>query len=288
MKNSETSKPSRLKNVYHHQRRLNAGLKEAFSYAAGSLIANRWQIIQTFKRDFISLSTLTRWGAIWNYVLPVVPLGAYVMLAAMRLFPRFGDVAAAVYITMGVSLWFLFAGLIRAPITVLARDYKMLAQTNTPIFPAIVSSISQLAFETLLRFAVVAVVFGFFQGIPHWHALAAPFLIFFGALLFLSFGLLLALFNLAFRDIANIVTIVLTYGIFFSGVIFPLGQGKVMSYFLMSNPFYVFIENIRAATVGAPFVYVESLVGFSVAAVVMFIVSILFAYRSELRLRGLV
>lgn len=274
--------------VYHRQRRLNAGFREAFGYTVGSLISHRWQIIQTFKRDFIGLSDLTRWGAIWNYVLPLVPLGAYVMLMALRLFPKFGEVNGVVYITMGVTLWYLFAGLLRTPISILERDYRMLARMNTPIFPAIASSVSQLAFETSLRLVVVAIVFGIFQGVPSWKIVFAPVLVLFACMLFSGIGLALALFNLALRDISKIVGIVLTYGIFFSGVIFPMGGGRTISYVLMSNPFYIFIENIRASAVGAPFVHVKILIGFCIAAIIVFALAVRLAYRAELRLRGLV
>lgn len=274
--------------IYNQRLRLRAPLGEAAEYALGSLITHRWQIIQTFRRDFTGLSDLTRWGAFWNYALPIVPLGVYVLLMALRLFPSFGEVSGVVYITMGVTLWFLFSGLLRSPVAAIERDFKSLARTDTPIFVAIATSVSTLFFETMVRAIVVIAVFIAFQGAPSWKIVYAPAFLVFGALLFASIGVILALFNLAYRDIAKILGVTLAYGIFFSGVIFPLQGGAVMDAILRANPFFVFIENIRSACVGGGIVYPSSLATFCALSVALSAIAVIFAYRSEFRLRGLV
>lgn len=272
--------------VHHRLTRRGAGFREALEHTFGALIAHRWQIIQTFKRDFANQSNLTRAGAFWNYVLPIVPLGAYVLLMAMRLFPSFGAVNGVVYITYGTTLWFLFSGFLRAPISLVEGQFSSLAKTNTPVVAATVASVSTLMFETIVRLVVVLAVFAIFQGMPSWRIVFTPFLMFAGSLFFFSVGLFLALFNLAYRDIAKIVSIVLAYGIFFSGVIFPMGDGPVVSRLLSFNPFYVFIENIRGLSVGADVSYPYSLAVFCALSFISFLVAVRLTYRAELRLRG--
>ena len=166
---AETLEPELPLTVYHRLSRRDASLKDALEHTIGSVIAHRWHILQTFKRDFTSQSNLTRGGALWNYILPLVPLGAYVLLMAMRLFPSFGAVNAVVYITFGVTLYFLFSGLVRIPITVLEGQFSSLSKSNTPIISATIASVSQLMFETLIRSALVIVVFIAFQGAPSRH-----------------------------------------------------------------------------------------------------------------------
>ncbi|MGE0180712.1 MAG: ABC transporter permease [Parvularculaceae bacterium] len=273
---------------YHRLSRSGAGLADALRSAASSLIAYRWQIVQSFKRDFASLSNMTRWGAVWNFILPLAPLGVYVMLTSLRVFPKFGGVEAAVYITMGVTLWFLFSGLLRTPISTLESDFKTLARMNMPVFPAIISGYSQLAFDTCLRLVVVAIVFALMQGAPSWKLVYAPIFAILGSILFAGLGLILALFNLAYRDISKLIGVALTYGIFFSGVIFPLSGLPYIDYILAANPFYVFIENIRVATIGGAIEYPAALAFFSVAGMFLFAFAVVFAHRAELRLRGLV
>jgi ABC-type polysaccharide/polyol phosphate export permease len=273
--------------VYRADSRSRSGLKEAFEHAAGSIIAYRWQILQSFKRDFLHLSTLTRWGAFWNYVLPLTPLGVYVMLTSIRVFPKFGGVEPVVYITMGVTLWYLFSGLMKSPISILESDFRTLARTNMPMAPAFVAGASQLAFETCLRLFVVTLLFAFLQGPPAWTIVLALPLLLLACIFFTGVGIVLGLFNLAYRDISKIVSILLTYGIFFSGVIFPLPGGQIAAVAHVGNPFYVFIENIRAMTIGGPIENPMALAAFSVGGLVFFSLAILLSYRSELRLRGL-
>tara|TARA_R110000868_G_scaffold297168_4_gene557466 strand:+ start:1290 stop:2168 length:879 start_codon:yes stop_codon:yes gene_type:complete len=283
---AETLEPELPLTVYHRLSRRDASLKDALEHTIGSVIAHRWHILQTFKRDFTSQSNLTRGGALWNYILPLVPLGAYVLLMAMRLFPSFGAVNAVVYITFGVTLYFLFSGLVRIPITVLEGQFSSLSKSNTPIISATIASVSQLMFETLIRSALVIVVFIAFQGAPSWHVIFIIPLLPCAMLLFFSLGIILAQFNLAYRDVAKIVSIVLTYGLFFSNVIFPMGNGPVITQILSFNPFYIFIENCRGLAIGAPLVHVNSLIGFGCLSVMIFLIAVRLTYRAELRLRG--
>lgn len=255
-------------------------------YAFKSLLTYRWLISQTFKRDFKSLSNVTQAGTFWNFVLPLVPLGAYVMLMALRMFPTFGNVSGIVYITSGVTVWFLLAGLVRSPISVLEKHLASPSSANTPSLVAIVSGITQLAFETLVRFGVVIPIFFYFQGLPSIQVILVPFVLLCGVLLFSGLGIILGLLNLALRDISKITGIFLTYGLFFSGVIFPLGSSGLVGKIMQCNPFFVIIENVRSLAIGNGITYPVSLSVIAILSIIVFAVSVRTLHRSELRLRG--
>ncbi len=250
------------------------------------IVQHRWQIRQMFRQDFMRSFQFTRFGSVWNYILPLVPITVWVMLNALRFFPSFAGVSSVVYVTMGVTLWFLFAGLVSTPISVIESRLKDVVRSKIPIIGLVIASLAKLSFDTLVRLAGAAAVFVIFHGAPHWLAIAALFVAVLGVLFFSAVGLILAVFNLAFRDINKIVTIALSYGIMLSSVIFPLDRIEFLAKASLFNPFYIFIDSIRTLTVFGEVRHPAALVVFSLAGLFMFAFAARVIRRAEARLKG--
>lgn len=247
----------------------------------------RWHIGVTFKKSFNAQSQLTRLGTTWNYVLPLVPITVYSALMAMRLFPSFDGVSALLYIAIGVTAWFYFAGLIRGPIDTAASQIRSITRSGFPLSSAIVANFAQLTFETSVRLVAVVVVFALTQGLPAWEIIFVPLPIAFGTLFFLGFGLTLSMLNLVYRDVAKLVTIALQYGILLSSVVFPLEHIPRMAGLLLLNPFYIFIDSIRSLAVSGTLHHPLALGIYSLLGMAMFLLGCKVFYTLELRFRGL-
>jgi ABC-type polysaccharide/polyol phosphate export permease len=251
------------------------------------IVTFRWHIGVSFAKGFAAQSQLTRLGVIWNYVLPLVPISVYSALMALRLFPSFGNVSGLVYIAIGVTLWFYFSGLVRGPIDTTAAQIRSISKTGIPLSGSIVASFAQLAFETTVRLAAVVVVFALLQGVPAWQVVLVPIPILFGTLLFLGLGLMLAMLNIVYRDVSKLIGIALQYGIFLSGVIFPIDQIPALSAVLQVNPFFIFIESVRSLAVLGTLPHPIALAVFSALGVAVFLLGVKVFYMLELRFRGL-
>ncbi|MEL6371093.1 MAG: ABC transporter permease [Pseudomonadota bacterium] len=247
---------------------------------------HRWHIAQLFRRDFFANSRLTRFGSVWNYILPLVPLTVWVLLNALRLFPGFNGVSSVVYVTLGITFWFLFAGFVSVPIGTIESRIKEVARSQMPLVGMIIAGFATLSFDTLVRIVGTAIVFAIFHGLPDWKIILVPIVVFFGTLFFSGLGLTLGVFNLAYRDIGKLVTIALQYGILLSSIIFPLDQIEFLGKISLFNPFYVFIDAIRTLTVFGEIRHPVPLAVFSGLGVLIFLFSCRLLYISQSRLKG--
>lgn len=272
--------------VYRPDARLSEGAFGALRQLWIELIKFRWHIWVSFSSDFNSRMRLTHLGTAWNFILPLVPLMIYSTLMAVRVFPQFGGVDPIVYVTLGVTAWFFFAGLISGPITLVQNKKRELSRTRLPLMSVVVSGFAQNVFDTFVRLSVTIVIFLLVQGAPAWQVCFVPLLLIPATLLCFGLGLILAVLNCAYLDTRQVVLIVLQYGLFLSGVIFPIGRIPGANQFLAFNPLFVFIENIRSLPVRGTFVHVPSLIGFSILSVVVFVLACRLFYVLEPRILG--
>lgn len=258
----------------------------ALKALALQIVRHRWHIRQLFIRDFASSYQLTRFGVVWNYLLPIVPITVWVLLSALRMFPSFEGVSSVVHVTMGVTLWFLYSGLVMSPISTVESKIREGTKSEMPLIGFVIAGFAQLFFDTLVRAIATASVFAFFQGASSIAILAAPLVVMAGSLFFTGVGLILAIFNLAYRDIVKIVGMLLQYGMLLSGVVFPIDEIPVLSDYVALNPFYVFVESVRTLSVSGTLQHPVALAGFSFAGILIFAFACRFFCASEKRLKG--
>lgn len=272
--------------VYSAKKHERVSAFEAVRALATEIWTHRWHIAQIFRRDFANTYRLTRFGAIWNYILPLVPISVWVTLNSLRLFPVFDGVKSVVYVTMGVTAWFFFAGFVSVPISTVESKIKEVSRSQLPLIGVIIASFANLIFDTLVRFAGVVIVFAIFQGAPHWQVIFAPLVVLSGMLFFSGLGLTLAVFNLAYRDVAKVVSIILQYGMLLSSVVFPFDHMPPLSEISLFNPFYVFIDATRTLAVFGELRHPIALGVFSFVGVLLFLFSCRLIYVAQPRLKG--
>jgi lipopolysaccharide transport system permease protein len=242
----------------------------------------RWQIGVNFRRDFRLLYKKTGLGWFWAFALPVVPITIYVLLAKLRFFPQADGMDPAVYITTGVTLWFLFSGAVLLPLQSVESQGGIAVRTEYPLIGVVMASFAQLVFDTLVRIAAVAVVFAYTQTVPPWHVLAAPFLVTVLLPLFFGLGLIFSIANVAFSDVGKVATIALQYGIFLSAVIFPLPER-----FIIWNPFALALDSVRDLLVTGDINHPVPLLILVGVGLLVLLIGVRLFHRMEYRVKGL-
>lgn len=273
--------------VYRPDSRFATGWLSAVLALYRELMSFRPHIGTLFARDFEAAYRGAALGVFWNFALPLVPISAYIMLAGLRVFPAREGLPAAIYIGIGATLWFLMTGLIRQPISIVKSRTREVMKTALPLSASIASSFAMLLFETLVRLGLVVVLIVVFRS---WPALTAPLLIpvaIIAATFGLSLGVFLSILNAVSPDIERLVTIVLQYGIFLSGVIFPVSSLGPLGVLEVANPFAVFITAARDAAFMGGFSHPIALAAWSGATLVLALVAARFFYVMEYRIRGL-
>ena len=166
----------------------------------------------------------------------------------------------------------------------------MAMRTSFPLIASIMSGFAELTFETFVRILLVLGIMIFMGSWPTWTApglllvFLAAFFLFFGA------GLIFGILNVIYRDVGRVVNIVLRYGIFLSGVIFPLGTSAKVEFFNSINPFAVFVESARQIVFkgGLEPGLMQSLGIWTVIGIFVFFLGVRLFHVMEYRIRGVV
>ncbi len=254
---------------------------------AAEMRAYRSHVLTLFLNDFRASYRGTTLGVFWNIALPLVPLLVYSLLSIHRVLPGFEDVSAPVYICSGLLLWFLMAGAITQPISIIRGRNLESARTSVPLIVPILSSFARLCFDSLVRLGMVAllmIITGSWPGIllPPGLAVAASAVVFCFGL-----GLFLGILCVVVPDVDRLTTIILQYGLFLSGVIFPLSALGPLRVLEWVNPFAVFIENFRSLVFHGALVTPVALGVMSLLGLLAVFMGVRVFHVMEQRIRGL-
>lgn len=260
--------------------------------AVGALAKEIWtyrsHIAVVFSGDFRSSYRGTVLGVFWNFALPMVPVSVYIMLVNLRVFPQYEGLNPAVYIGFNVTLWLLLTGVVTRPMQTVKQRTQDAMKTAIPLTAAISASFGQLCFDTLVRLVLVVTLVAIFGPVPVPHLPYVALAVMAGLTFCLSLGLILSIFNKIYPDIDRITTIIFQYGIFLSGVIFPLSTLGPLSVLEDYNPFNVFIKSARDFLFYGVHANVHVLYIWACVAVVLALVAARFFYVMEHRIRELV
>lgn len=259
-------------------------VRPALAALVSELRRYRWQIWVDFRKELFSQYRNTVAQALWVVALPLVPLTVYLFLGLLRVFPAHGHIDGIVYATVGAALWHLFSGFVTQPMSAIASKGREAVRHSYPLMATIASSYVQLGYDFAIRALFCAAVLVFVQAptvlgslllVP---ALVPPLLLFAGT------GLILALFSVAVLDLKKLVPILLQYGFFLSLVLFPLPQSGIVGYWLIINPFAVFLDNIRSLLMLGALSDPWAFGAWSLAAAVVFLVALRFFYAAQDRI----
>ncbi|MDG1418755.1 MAG: ABC transporter permease [Maricaulis sp.] len=240
----------------------------------------RTQLWTIFWKQYTAPYKHSALGLIWAFILPVVPISAYIIVRGIIL-PSGGadnEIHGAVYVAIGASLWFYLTDLIQRPQVALKRQQASFSFGRLPGLGVALIAWFQAVIELGLRMPLIVVAIILFS--PHnvdglWLASAG----FVGATLgAFALGLLVASAAAFIPDLKIITEVSMRYLLFFSFVIFPLPKTGAFVYLYKLNPIAVYIDNIRNAIVygsllepGLYFGYVTGSILLFVAASLLFL-----------------
>lgn len=280
--------PSTQNRVYRPDDRFADSALTALMLLGSEVYRFRSHIRTIFSQEFRNSYRGTRLGVFWNFALPLLPVSVYVFLASFRVFPSFDGVPGGLFVALGAAAWFFFAGCVQQPITVVQNRNTTAMKTSLPLSASIASSFARLIFETLVRLGLVIVLCIGMQVLPAALAPAAAIVFLLGAAFFLSIGLIAAILNVIWPDLQRVITVFLQYGIFVSGVIFPLSSLGPIAFFEWANPFAVFIAALRDVSFLGVVTNPIPLFTFTALTVVLVLLAARIFYVMEQRIRGVV
>lgn len=241
----ETNSDSEVK-IYVPDNSIKKGFLSIFGEIFREFIDNRWLTYQLFKRDFFALYKQSVMGFVWVILIPIFSVLTFVVLNHSGIF-MIGDIGVPypLYAVLGLAFWQLFSTGLIASTSSLVEAGQMIKIINFSKKSLVIAATGRAIVSFLIQFLLVAVLMVWFRFVPHIEALWIPVLIV--PLIFLTWGLgfMMSLLNAVMRDIGNALSMLMTFFMFLTPVLYPKPDTGLLNTISKWNPLYYLVTAPR-------------------------------------------
>lgn len=161
------------------------------------------------------------------------------------------DIPYPAYVFFNIILWQTFTDSLNAPIEAVAGARRMLVKVNFPKEAIVLASLMETLMNFFIKLFLAFVMFALFRVAVSWNIIFSPIaamsLVTFGA----AVGMILAPFNVLYRDISKAIPIVFSIWVFFTPVVYPIPESGLFSIIVRANPVTPLLASTRElATTG--------------------------------------
>ena len=161
-------------------------------------------------------------GYLWALILPLATAGVFAFLAARQVLPIGATTLPyPLYALWGVVVWQLFANVLSACTQSLSNAGSLVTRINFPKEALVFGAAGQPLVDFAIKLVPVVILYVYYGLTPVAALVALPFLILPVVLLGIGLGFFLSIANLLTRDIANLVGMFATFGMFAAPVLYP-------------------------------------------------------------------
>lgn len=182
-------------------------------------------ILASVRRDFVSRYLGTQLGFFWAIAQPLAMILIYSVIFAAIMKPALpghsAPFAYSVYLCAGVIVWQLFSDLLNRSVGVFVNNAGLLKKANLPkLALPIIVALAGLAnvFVLLILFLGFLVIIGSF---PTVAILAFVPVVTLVVAFALGLGVLLGTINVFYRDVAQVVAMILQFWFWLTPIVYP-------------------------------------------------------------------
>jgi len=232
--------------VYLPDNSIRKGYGPIFGEIFRELVTNRWLTYQLFKRDFFALYKQSFIGMLWVLIIPIFSVSTFIVLKRSGIF-NIGalDAPYPIFAILGISFWQLFSSGLIASTNSLVEAGSMIKIISFSKKSLVISAIGRSVISFLIQFLLVGLLFAAYRRAPHAWILLAPFMAMPLILLTLGFGFILSLLNAVMRDIGNALSMLMTFLMFLTPVLYTKPQTGLLAQITHYNPMYYLISSPR-------------------------------------------
>ena len=205
-------------------------------------------------RDLNAQYRQTLLGFAWVLLVPLGHALIWILLAAGGLL-GIGQTAMPypVFVLAGTMLWAIFAEAVYAPLHTVGSARDVLVRICFPREALVLSGLLQVAFNAMIKVAIVALVLVLFDVLPGSGALWVPLGIAVLILAGTAIGLLLLPFGLLYADVGRILPFAMQGLMYLTPVVYPIPHDGMARTLLLLNPVTAPLEATRQwLTAGSP------------------------------------
>ena len=232
--------------VYEPDNSLKKGYLSIFSQIFIELKQNRWLTYQLFKRDFLSTYKQSFFGILWAIIMPLVSIGIFIVLNRSGVL-NIGDIGVpySIYALLGIAFWQFFSTGLVACSNSLVNAGPMILKINFSKKSLVIAAAAKAIVPFIIQIMMVGVLFVGYGRTPSILGLLVPVFIIPLILFTIGLGFFTSLLNGVMRDIGNIISILLTFMLFFTPVLYGKPKMGILATLTKYNPLYYLVSTPR-------------------------------------------
>ena len=212
---------------------------------------NRRLVAKLAKNDFKTRYAGSYLGIVWAFIQPVITILVYWFVFSVGFRSGTGDLGVpfVLYLVAGIVPWFFFSESVNS-ITNCLQEYNYLVKKV--VFKVEILPIIKLISCLLVHAFFVVIMFGMYLIIGRMPSVIWFQLVYYSlaaSLLALGIGFFTSAVNVFFKDMAQIVSICLQFGIWMTPIMYHesmfTGAGKWVEVLFKLNPFYYVVAGYR-------------------------------------------
>ncbi|MBN1638105.1 MAG: ABC transporter permease [Ignavibacteriales bacterium] len=275
---------SEIITTYEPDNSLKKGYLSIFSEIYNEFKKNRWLTYQLFKRDFFALYKQSFIGVLWVFIIPLVSVGTFILLNRSGIF-SIGDINVPypIYAILGMAFWQLFStGLITSSNS-LVKAGSMIAKINFSKKSLVIASAGQSIVSFLIQLTLVIILFIYYKIAPSAAILLIPLFMIPIMLLTLGLGFIFSLLNGIVRDIGNILSILMTFLMFLTPILYAKPSIGILARITNYNPLYYLTSVPRDLVLTGAITEWKGFLISSIISIFIFIICLVVFHLTETR-----
>jgi lipopolysaccharide transport system permease protein len=236
------------------------------------LFASRELAWRLFVRDFSARYRQSFLGYLWAFLPPIVGTFTFVLLNRSGIL-NVGKLPLPypAYVMIGTLLWQVFADAINSPIKTVTAAKAMLAKINFPREAILISGMLEVLFNFVIRLVLLVAIFIYYGIVPPMTAPLALIGVFAIFCLGFMIGILLTPIGLLYTDIGQALSMILSFWMLFTPVVYAPPTTGILSQLTLLNPVSPLIVTTREwLAIGAASNLLPVLIIFLVTVVLLF------------------
>lgn len=271
--------------TYQPDNSLRKGYLSIFSEIRSELKKSKWLAYQLFKRDFFAIYKQSFFGILWALIIPLVSVGTFIILNRSGVF-TIGeiDVPYPVYAVLGMAFWQLFSAGLIASSNSLVNAGSMITKINFSKKALVIASIGQSLISFIIQFVLVGILFASYRVAPSIAILWVPLLMVPIMLLTLGLGFILSILNVAMRDVGNVLSVMMTFLMFLTPVLYAKPTKGFLVGLTEYNPLYYLVSVPRDLVLMGKMPELKGFLLSCIMSAVVFIVCLIAFHLTETRI----
>jgi lipopolysaccharide transport system permease protein len=269
---------------YQPDNSLKNGYVNIFVEIVREIKKNQWLILQLFKRDLLATYKQSFIGIFWVIILPLVSVLTFVVLNHSGIFTidRL-DVPYPLFAIWGLTFWQTFSTGLLAAANALVKAGSMVVKINFSKKALVIASAGQ-ALIPLATLTALALLLSFIYGyLPSPWILLVPVLAIPLLVMVLGLGLILSLLNGIIRDIGNVLSMLITFLLFLTPILYPLPKEGGFARISSLNPLYYLINLPRDLILFGTSTNWTGFIWSSITALLVFLLCLVAFHLTETR-----